>query len=450
MEMVYLKDISYTLSHIFFMAYIYLFLTRRFSKKITFAVCFAVCFAMNLLDYLKLNLFADSGVIYFFTTILQIAMAQFTGLFIAKKRDSRVLFIGLSASNYVIVGSITASILYIYTQNIRVALVGNIIMHLVILWVLNVKIADIFHMFCERDLGKSWWELCLIPVFFYCCFSCLAFFPYTLYEHPQNILVSIFLMVTMLVSYVVVMRYLHSEAKQVEAYWKNVMFESYLKGLESQNYLVERSEQNLRILRHDMRHYSSMIDSLLSQENYEEIRKIAGHISDVVDENKVEKYCENLIVGTILLKMAEQAKLFQIKLHMDALIPKEIPVNEYEFAMVVANLLENALYAVKDLEEEKRNVHAKIHCTAEYLLIDMENECKGTVSFDSLTGLPKSGKGAGHGLGMQSVQAFSDKLGGNITCYCENNLFRMILFAKFCPGSELCSPNTLAACSKDI
>ena len=80
----------------------------------------------------------------------------------------------------------------------------------------------------------------------------------------------------------------------------------------------------------------------------------------------------------------------------------------------------------------------------------MENECKGTVSFDSLTGLPKSGKGAGHGLGMQSVQAFSDKLGGNITCYCENNLFRMILFAKFCPGSELCSPNTLAACSKDI
>lgn len=431
MEMVYLKDISYTLSHIFFMGFIYLFLTPRFSKKATLAVCLIACFVMNLLDLFKLNLFPGSGLIYFFTTIVQIAIAQCTGLFIARRRDSRVLFIGLSASNYVIVGSITASILYIYTENVCLALFGNVLMHLVILWVLYVKIADIFHMFCERDLGKSWWELCLIPVFFYCCFSCVAFFPYTLYEHPENILVSIFLMITMLVSYIVVLRYLHSETKQVEAYWQNVMFESYIKGLESQNYLVERAERNLRILRHDIRHYSAMIDSLADQGNYEEIRQIAGHISDVADENKVERYCENLIVNTILLKAAEQAKLFHIDLHTDVLIPKDIPVNAYEFAMVLANLLENAVYAVKELEQEKREIHIKIHCTEKYLLIDLENECGGTIVFDSLTGLPKSGKGAGHGLGMQSVQAFSDKLGGNIECYCENERFRLILFVKF-------------------
>ena len=431
MEMVYLKDISYTLSHVFFMGFIYLFLTPRFSKKATVAICLVACFVMNLLDLFKLNLFFDNKLVYFFTTIIQIAIAQLTGLFIAKKRDSRVLFIGLSASNYVIVGSITASILYIYTQSISLALVGNVLMHLVILWILYIKIANIFRLFCEKDLDKKWWELCLIPVFFYCCFSCLAFFPYTLYELPENIPVSIFLMITMLVSYVVVLRYMHSETKQVEAYWKNVMFESYIKGLESQNYLVEQSEQNLRILRHDIRHYSAMIDSLAGQGNYEEIRKIAGHISDVADENRIERYCENLIVNTILLKMAEQAKSFQIDLHMDVLIPKDIPVSEYEFAMVLANLLENAVYAVKDLEQGKRDIYAKIHCTTEYLLIDLENECEGTISFDSLTGLPKSGQGAGHGLGMQSVQAFSDKLGGSIECYCEDGRFRLILFVRF-------------------
>lgn len=437
MEMVYLKDISYTLSHVFFMAFIYLFLTHRFSKKITVAICLVACFVMNLLDLFKLNLFSDNGIVYFITTIVQIAIAQFTGLFIAVKRDSRVLFIGLSASNYVIVGSITASILYIYTESISLALIGNVLMHLVILRVLHVKIGTIFHRFCERDLGKSWWELCLIPVFFFCSFSCLAFFPYTLYEYPENIPVSIFLMITMLVSYVVVLRYLHSEVKRVEAYWKNVMFESYIKGLKTQNYLVEQAEQNLRILRHDIRHYSSMIDSLAGQGNYEEIRKIAGHISDVADENKIERYCENLIVNTILLRMAEQARSFQIDLHTDVLIPKDISVNAYEFAMVLANLLENAVYAVKNLEQEKRAIHAKIHCTTEYLLIDLENECEGDIAFDTLTGLPISGKGAGHGLGMQSVQAFSEKLGGNIECYCENGRFRLILFAKLSASTTM-------------
>ena len=36
-------------------------------------------------------------------------------------------------------------------------------------------------------------------------------------------------MITMLVSYVVVLRYMDSKIKQSEEYWKNVMFESYIK-----------------------------------------------------------------------------------------------------------------------------------------------------------------------------------------------------------------------------
>ena len=429
--MIYVKNISYTLSHIFFLVFIYLFLIHRYSKKKTIGICFLSCCLMNLLDYFKLNVFSESGLFYFFTTIIQIIIAQSTGLCISRKRDSRVLFISLSASNYVIVGSITASILYILTGSIYLAIIGNLLMHLAILLVLVWKIGTIFHKFCEQGLGKSRWELCLIPVFFFCSFSCLAFFPHTLYEIPQNILVSIFLMITMLVSYVVVLRYLDSETKQVEEYWKNVMFESYIKGLESQNYLVEQSEQNLQILRHDMRHYSMMIDALLNQGEYDEIRSITGHINEVVNENKVNRYCENLVINTILMKIAEQAQSFQITLHLDVIVPRQFPVNEYEFAMILANLLENAVISLKSADPSKKYIDAKIHCTKEYLLTDIENECEEEVTFDSITGLPKSRKGKGHGLGMRSVQAFCDKLNGNIDCYCENNRFRIILFAKF-------------------
>jgi hypothetical protein len=431
--MLYVKNISYTFSHVFFLVFIYLFLIHRYSKRKTLVICFLSYLATNLLNHFKLNLFPDSRLFYFFTTITQISIAQSTGLLIAKKRDSRVLFIGLSASNYVIVGSITASILYIFTNSVVVALAGNLLMHLTLLPALFYKLGPIFRKFCERDLGNNWWELCLIPVFFYCSFSCLAFFPYTLYEHPENILVSVFLMITMLVSYIVVLRYLDSETKQVEEYWKNVMFESYIKGLESQNYLVEQSEQNLKILRHNMRHYSMMIDSLLDQKEYDEIRNITGHINEVVNENKIDHYCENMVVNTILAKMSRQAQSDQITLHLDTLIPKEIPVNEYEFAMILANLLENAVFSVKNAAPSKKYVDAKIHCTKEYLLIDIENECDKEVFFDSITGLPKSKRGKGHGLGMQSVQAFCDKLGGTIDCYCEENRFRIIFFVKFSP-----------------
>lgn len=429
-EMVYVKNISYILSHIFFLVFTCLFIPRRYSNRKTFNICLFSCLLMTLMDYFKLHLFSDSSVFYFFTTVTQITITQLTALFISEKRTIKTLFIGLSASNYVLVGTIIAPILYIFTGSVGLALVGNLLAHLVILTALYSRIGNVVSRFCERDLGKNKWELCLIPIFFYCSFSSIAFFPHTLYEHPENILVSIFLMITMLVSYVVVLRYMDSETKQVEEYWKNVMFESYIKGLESQSYLVEQSERNLKILRHDMRHYSMTIDSLLNQQEFDEIRNITGHIKEVVDENRIPRYCENLVVNTVLTAMAEQAQSFQIALLSDITIDHEIPVNEYEFAMVLANLLENAMHSVKTLEPARRSINVKVHCTAEHLLIDIENECAEQIHFDSTTGLPKSKKGKGHGLGMQSVQAFCDKLGGTIDCYCENNRFRIIMFVK--------------------
>ena len=407
------------MSHIFFLVFVYLFMVHRYSRKKTLSICFLAFLFTTVMGQLKLNLFSDSALFYFFTTIAQIIVVQLAGLLISEKRDSRTLFIGLSASNYAIIGSIIAPILYISTDSVLLALAGNLLANIILLLVLYFNIRNTVTKFCERDLEKSRWELCLIPVFFYCSFSSIAFFPYTLYEHPENILVSILLMLTMLVSYVVVLRYLDSETK------------SYIQGLESQNYLTEQSEHNLKILRHDMRHYSTMIDSLLDQEDYAEIKNITGHINEVVNENKVDAYCENRVVNTILMKMAEQAKSLQIDLQLDILIPRQIPVNEYEFAMVLANLLENAVFNTKDASSAEKYIAAKIHCTEEHLLIDMENDCDREIYFDSITGLPKSRRGKGHGLGMQSVQAFSDKLGGAIDCYCESNRFRIILYAKF-------------------
>lgn len=428
--MIYVKNISYMLSHIFFLVFVYLFMIHRYSKKKTLAICFASYIFTTVMNQLKLNIFPGHPFFYFIVTIIQIIISQLTGIVISKKRNSKALFIGLSASNYVLVGSIIASILYIATGSIILAVTGNLISHVGILLLLYFYIRNTIFKFCERDTEKSCWEICLIPVFFYCCFSSIAFFPFTLYDHHDNILVAIFLIITMLVSYLVVMRYMDSETKQVEEYWKNVMFGSYIKGLESQNYLTEKSEQNLKILRHDMRHYSMMINSLLDQEEYAEIKNITGRINEVINENKVIQYCENRIVNTAFITAAEQAQSLQIPLHLDVLIPRQITVNEYALTVVLANLLENAVFSTQNAASPEKSIDAKIHCTDKYLLIDVENDCDQEILFDSTTGLPRSSRGKGHGFGMQSVRAFCDKLDGTIDCYCENNRFRIILYVK--------------------
>ncbi len=430
-RMEYFKNCYYIISHVFLMIFIPLFLPHRFSNRKTAILCFCSFLILVVSDPIKLNIFPDNDLCYVVVTVFQIVVTQFTVILIAKKRDSKTVFMGLSASNYVIAGSIAASIIYICTGSVIFSLVGSIVIHLIILIFLYIRLREPWLRCCEKEYENNWWELCMIPVFFYCGFSFLSFFPRTLYDNPDNILGVVIFIITMFVSYVVVVRYVESEERRSGIYWKNVQFESYIKGLENQYYLVEQSEQNLKIMRHDMRHYSAMINSLLDQGEYHEIKKITEHIHAVVDENKVIKYCNNIIVNAIVSNLLKKTQYSALEVRLDMNIPKDIPVNAYELAAVLANLLENAQVCVKDFEKEKQYIEGEVHCTDDHLLIHLRNEYKKEIYFDPVTGLPNSEKGKNHGLGMQSVLAFSDKIGGNVGCYCEGTVFHIVLFAKF-------------------
>lgn len=427
----YFTALSYIISHIFLILFIYLFIVHRYSKMITGAMCFALLLFLSILDGLKLACFPDSSLCYVVTTILQILLTQATPFFISGKRRSQTLFIGLSASSYVIAGAISAAILKIWIGSTALALIGSSVIHLAILLLLSMTVRELCLTAQKDDSEKNWWELCLIPVFFYCSFSFTAFFPNTLYDNPDNITGIIFMIVTMFVSYIVVIRYLKSESKRNAVYWKNMIQESYIQGLENRHYLVERAEQNLKILHHDIRHYSQIIDSLLAQKKYGEIKEINEHISRIAEENKVEEYCGNLIVNTIFANMMEKARLLDIKADLDVKIPKDIPVDAYELTLVIANLFENAIHCVKEFVKEKRYIEIKVHCLKDHLFIQTKNEYEGNILLDANTGLPKSRKSGNHGLGMQSILAFSEKNGGTIGCYLEDGIFRIMLFARF-------------------
>lgn len=428
--MSYFSNISYIISHLFLMLFIYLFIVSRYSKIITMIICLFSFFTLDVLDCFKLNIFPSSDLCYVIVTIIQIIITQSTAIFISQKRNSQVLFVGLSASSYVIGGSVVSSIIQIYTQNDILALAGGFLVHFFTLLILLVKIRGICLKFQKKNYMQNFWELCLIPVFFYCSFSFIAFFPNTLYDNPDNIPGIIFFIITMFVSYVVVLRYMESESKKNLIHWENIFLESYIKGLENQHYLVERAEQNLKILRHDMRHYSKMMDSLLDQKKYNEIRKIVQNINEVTMKNKVVKYCSNLIVNSILSNMMDMAHSLNIEVRLDVIVPKEILVNEYEFTLVVANLFENAIHCVKNFEKEKKWIDVKVHYLPDHLLIQVKNEYKEKILLDPVTGLPKSKKGGNHGLGMQSILRFSEKINGNLGCYLDNGIFHIILFAK--------------------
>lgn len=429
--MEYFTILCYGISHVFLMLFIYFFISHRFSKKITILLCCLSAATISLLDICKLVVFANNAIAYIIITVLQIFITQFTALFISKKRSVRVLFLGLSASSYVIAGSIVTIVLRILTGNPLLALAGGGAVHLAFLIVLLVKVRDIGLKFQEKEYIKNCWGLCLIPIFFYCSFCFLAFFPHTLYDNPDNILGILFFIVTMLISYVIALGYMESEFKNNSIYWKNMLLESYVQGLENQQNLVIQAEKNLKILRHDMRHYCQIMTSLMEQKKYDKVEEVIEHIQNVEQENVITKYCNNLVVNIILVNMINKAQSFGIRTNLDILVPRKIPVNDYEFTLVVANLFENAIECVKSFEETRKNIKVKVHCTEDYLLVHTENEYQEEIELDSVTCLPQSRKKGNHGLGMQSALSFTEKIGGTIGCQLDEGTFQITIYAKF-------------------
>ena len=80
-------------TQIFLMLFIGLFTVHRFSRWKTVGICAAFILLLRVTDIVKLNLFSDSDVVYLIVSVFQIFVVQATGLFIAEKRNSMVLFI---------------------------------------------------------------------------------------------------------------------------------------------------------------------------------------------------------------------------------------------------------------------------------------------------------------------------------------------------------------------
>lgn len=423
--------VSSVISYIFLILFFSLFVNRKYSRLKTVFMCTAAILLMWGMEILKSITFSYSNSFYIAGTIFQIVVTQGTALAISDTRDSKVLFTGLCGSNYVMAGALTGSISYAFTQSMICSVVLSVAVHALVLTFMEVRVRKIYLSFYTRQNMKSWWRLCLVPVLFYCCFCFLAIFPNPLSENPSNILGTIMLLITMFVSYVVVFRYVENEMSRNKLYWDNKLFESYIYGLESQYEAVEESERNLRILRHDMRHYTEMVYKMLEQKQYEEAKEILGQVTKVIEDTKIEKYCENIKINSIVSSLMGKIRKCGITVDIDMQVPEELPVDGLELASVVANLLENAFYSVKDRPEEDRNIRLLVRFVDNWLIVEVENKCVEDLSLSPDKKLPISSKGEGHGVGLQSVAAFADKINANLGCYYENEIFTVRLAAKF-------------------
>ncbi len=408
-------------SCVFMMLYFLSFLLLKYPALKSALICAASAAAAVVIEMARIHLTFHAVIPKLIVTSLNIIILQGTALLLSKKKDAYALFIGFSSSNFVFAGNIISCGVILVWKSQALAMAACTLANGVVFFIMAVWIRDI----CVHMLSKeiSIW-MCVIPAMSYITFFFILYCPVSFEERPESIIAALSLLVTLVALYVLLIHYIYVKSKEKSLIWKNTTLTAYLSGVEAQSDAVNGAIREFSVMRHDMRHKDSLLIELLRGGNYSEAERILQKDIEYLDQKQPSAYCDHIVLNSILSGMAKKARQRRARLHIFCSVPKEIAVNDYDLAMLTANLVENALQAAEKLKEEERIVTLTVKSRdGGAFFFEIQNPCEKKVFFSKKTGLPCSRRGLGHGYGMISVQNFVEKYHAQFDCCMEGKMF---------------------------
>lgn len=116
----------------------------------------------------------------------------------------------------------------------------------------------------------------------------------------------------------------------------------------------------VRAIRHDVRHFVGVIKRLSEENRYDELKKFISDYVEKVDPAPLPVFCENVVANSILGYYSLCFKKRNILFRCTCQIPARLPINDIDLCIILGNGLENAMEAC-----EKQDVHQARYVTVE-------------------------------------------------------------------------------------
>lgn len=390
---------------------------KRWKTISLFAVCFVLC---TICDFFVM--FGHmSGLGTIGSTLLQAFLLQLAVFMACKYHDGRALFVGLTGAAYVLLGNVIGVEFYVWNGHFVAGLFIAAGIHFLIFILLYIKLREPFLVQLEKQ-GTGWLQLCVIPLLFYASVYSIMIWPSDIDENRENFLGILIILILMIVSYTTIFRSMQHYEKMEKQREDLALMEKYAAGMRQQLELMRVNEEKNAILRHDMRHYSMILSGYLKNGNYAKLEEAMAGTLSRLEELKCETLCENVSVNSIVSQYSEEARMKGLKFECKMDVPSGLSVDEFEFAAVLSNLLSNAVREAGADPGHPGEVRVYARRFKGQLVMEISNTFVNEVVFGG-DGLPVSKRGAGHGYGSRSIQAFVRKYGAVYDCQVENHWF---------------------------
>lgn len=199
----------------------------------------------------------------------------------------------------------------------------------------------------------------------------------------------------------------------------------------------------IRRLRHDMKNYlSCLLGAVQTGEKKEAEMLIQEMLNDGISNRTSEvSRSGNIVVDSLVNYKHDLAEKEGIMFEANVFIPVSLPFQSGHLAVILGNLLDNALEACRGVPEGQRYIKLDISYVKEMLQICIRNSYHATHRKDSSGRYLTTKKDTlNHGIGLSSVEQAVSCYHGEMTAEGTGNEFRVsvVMYGSDGENDELC------------
>lgn len=294
-----------------------------------------------------------------------------------------------------------------FTDNVAAELVARILCLILVGYIAIFHLSPYFSGIFNKD-KRSVYVFGLVPTIYY-LFDYATVVYTDLWLNNERIAME-FLPFLLAVMYMVFCFIYYKEYEQkTDAQRKEQIIRIAVEQQTKEINAVRQAEQEIRLLRHDMRMFLSSLAVSIENGETAAACEMINTYSTRIEGVKLERFCNNDVVNYVISDYAARCKNEDVSFTCTVEL-EDMSVDEIMFSSILSNALDNSLNAQRSLAPEQRSIKLMLKKSGGKLLLSVKNPVAEQVVFSD--GLPIPGR-KDHGYGTQSIRYLTERLGGN-------------------------------------
>ena len=181
-----------------------------------------------------------------------------------------------------------------------------------------------------------------------------------------------------------------------------------LENLAEQNETMERNRIEVTRMRENLLKNYIKLEKLLTEGKISEAKEFIGLQDKKLNSTRLKRYSQSALINAAVSIYFRRAEELGITISCKIDLPDEMSTDESDLAVLISNLLENAIEASKKQESPShKEISLIIRNNAGKNILEVMNYCDTPIKLGE-NGLPYTTK-LGRGLGMSSLEIFAQK-----------------------------------------